>query len=315
MLGAGTHTVAVLALPGVVPIDLGIPVQVFGARPNTPYRVVVCGAQAGVTSAGGFDITVRGTLADLARADTVVVPGYSPHAEPLPSVVTEQLAAAHARGARMVSICVGAFALAAAGVLDGRRVTTHWQNAHELAAAYPALTVDPDVLYVDDGDVLTSAGVSSGIDLCLHMVRTDLGALVANDLARALVAAPHRDGGQMQFIRAPISAQEGSSLATTRAWALAHLADPITVSDLARSAGTSTRTFSRRCAAETGLAPLQWLLRARVDAARSLLEQGDSSVERVAQRCGLGTAANLRVHFRRFVGTTPTNYRQQFRHG
>jgi transcriptional regulator GlxA family with amidase domain len=309
-----SHTVAVLALDGVVPIDLGIPVQIFGPRPNTSYRMVVCGVDPVVRTAGGFDIAVRGTLTDLARADTVIVPGYSPHRQVLPPAVLDSLANAHSRGARMVSLCIGAFALAAAGVLEGRRVTTHWQNAAELAAAYPLLRVDPDVLYVDDGSVLTSAGVSSGIDLCLHIIRKDLGAHVANDLARTLVAAPHRVGGQTQFVKVTVVADDGLSLAPTRAWALDHLGDPITIRDLARHAGTSERTLTRRFTSQTGSPPLQWILRARIDAARDLLEESDSNIEQVAERCGLGSAPNLRLHFRRLVGTTPTHYRKQFRH-
>jgi transcriptional regulator GlxA family with amidase domain len=309
-----THTVAVLALDGVIPIDLGIPTQVFARRVNTPYRAIVCGQAPVVRTSADFDLAVSGTLADLAGADTVVVPGYSPHARALPAAVLGSLAAAHSRGARMVSICVGAFALAAAGVLDGRRVTTHWQNAAELAAAYPHLTVDPGVLYVEDGNVLTSAGVSSGIDLCLHIVRRDLGAPIANELARSLVAAPHRDGGQTQFIKTPVAAYDGQSLGPTRAWALEHLDQPITLADLAQHAGTSERTLTRHFSAETGLTPLQWLLRARVDTARDLLENDNLAIDRVAERCGLGSAANLRLHFRRLVGTTPTSYRNQFRH-
>ena len=311
-LPSTSHTVAILALDGVLPLDLGIPAQVFSPRPTTPYRPVVCGVLPQVSTTAGFDLNVSGTLADVAAADTVVVPGYSPHARPLPPQVLDVLKAAHGRGARMVSICIGAFALAAAGVLDGRRVTTHWQNADELAKTYPHLHVDPDVLYVDDGDVLTSAGVTSGMDLCLHIVRRDLGASIANDIARRVVAAPHREGGQTQFIEAPLARNEHTSLAPTRAWALEHLAEPLTVADLARHANSSERTLTRRFAADTGQSPLQWLLRARVDQARVLLERGGNSVEEVARSVGLGTAANLRLHFRRLIGTTPTAYRHAF---
>ena len=306
------HTVAILALDGVLPLDLGIPAQVFSPRRTPPYRPVVCGVSPRVSTTAGFDLNVSGTLTDVAAADTVVVPGYSPHARPLPPQVLDVLAAAHGRGARMVSICIGAFALAAAGVLDERRVTTHWQNADELARTYPRLHVDPDVLYVDDGNVLTSAGVTSGMDLCLHIVRRDLGAGIANDIARLVVAAPHREGGQAQFIEAPLAPDGHTSLAPTRAWALEHLAQPLTVADLARHANASERTVTRRFAAETGQSPLQWLLRVRVDQARVLLERGESSVEEVARGVGLGTAANLRLHFRRLVGTTPTAYRYAF---
>jgi len=312
-LPSPSHTVAILALDGVLPLDLGIPAQVFSPRPTTPYRPVVCGVSPRVSTTAGFDLNVSGTLTDVAAAATVVVPGYSPHARPLPPQVLDVLAAAHDRGARMVSICIGAFALAAAGVLDGRRVTTHWQNADELAKLYPRLQVDPGVLYVDDGDVLTSAGVTSGMDLCLHIVRRDLGAGIANDIARRVVAAPHREGGQTQFIETPLARDEQASLAPTRAWALEHLAQPLTVADLARHANVSERTLTRRFAADTGQSPLQWLLRVRIDHARVLLERGESSsVEEVARSVGLGTAANLRLHFRRLVGTTPTAYRHAF---
>jgi len=304
--------VAILALDGVLPLDLAIPAQVFGPRASTPYRSVVCGTSPHVSTTGGFGLTVPGTLDDVITADTVVVPGYSPHARPLPPQVLDVLSDAHARRARMVSICIGAFALAAAGVLDGRRVTTHWRDTEELAKTYPRLRVDPDVLYVDDGDVLTSAGVTSGMDLCLHIIRRDLGAQIANDIARRVVAAPHREGGQAQFIDAPLARDEHTSLAPTRAWALEHLSQPLTVADLARHASTSERTLTRRFTADTGLSPLQWLLRVRIDRARELLESGEHGVEEVARSTGLGTAANLRLHFRRLVGTTPTAYRSTF---
>ena len=303
---------AILALDGVLPLDLGIPVQVFGPRTSTPYRVLVCGVSHRVSTSAGFGLEVPGTLADVAGADTVVVPGYSPHARQLPAPVLDALVTAQARGARMVSICIGAFALAAAVILDGRRVTTHWQNTAELAAAYPHLAVDPDVLFVDEGTVLTSAGVSSGMDLCLHIVRRDLGARVANDIARRVVAAPHREGGQAQFIQAPVARDEHSSSGSTRTWAVEHLAEPLTVTDLARHAGVSERTLTRRFATDTGSSPLQWLLRTRIDRARELLESGHTSIDHIAQDTGLGTAANLRLHFRRLVGTTPTNYRASF---
>ena len=262
------HQVAVLALDGVVPLDLGIPVQVFRTRPDTHYRTIVCGASKQVQTSGGFSLTVPGRLADLAAADTIVVPGYFPHHQALPVSVLNALASAYQRGARMVSICVGAFALAQAGILDGRRVTTHWQNTTELAEHFPALRVDPAVLYVDEGNVLTSAGVSAGMDLCLHLVRRDLGNRVANTVARSLVAAPHRDGGQAQFIRTPVPVIGDHTTAATRRWALQRLESPLTTADFAQHANTSTRTLTRRFVAETALPPLRWLLRARIDRAR-----------------------------------------------
>jgi transcriptional regulator GlxA family with amidase domain len=242
----------------------------------------------------------------------VIVPGYEPHRW-VPPAVVDTLREAHTRGRRLVSVCTGAFAPAEAGVLDGRRATTHWQNTEELARDFPLVTVDPDVLDVDDGDVLTSAGVSCGIDLCLHIVRRDLGAPAANTVALAIVAAPHREGGQAQYVQAPVGLHETSSLAPTRGWALERLREPLTVATLADHAGVSPRTFARRFTEESGLTPLRRLLRARLNLARELLEGGDASIEHIAHRCGLGTATNLRLHFRRRFGTTPTAYRRTFR--
>lgn len=311
-MSAEPRSVAILALDGVVPLDLGIPVQVFRTRPDTAYRTTVCGVGSEVVTSGGFTLSVSGRLEDLAHFDTVVVPGYFPHDQALPAAVLHALADAHAQGARMVSICVGAFALAQAGILDGRPVTTHWHHTAELAARYPTLRVDPDVLYVDDGNVLTSAGVSAGMDLCLHIVRRDLGNRVANTLARSLVAAPHREGGQAQFIRTPVPPIGDESTAATRKWALQRLDHDLSLTDLARHSHTSTRTLTRRFVHETGLPPLRWLLRARIDLACDLLEDDQVTVEQVAHRAGLGSAANLRLHFRRLTGTTPTAYRALF---
>ena len=322
------HRVAVLALDAVLPLDLAIPVQVFGPRPETPSELVVCGVAPQVRTTGGFTLSVPGTLSDVGAADTIVVPGFSPHRQPLPAPVLDALAAAHARGSRVVSICIGAFALAAAGVLDGLAATTHWQNTGELATAYPRVRVEPDALYVDQGQVLTSAGVSAGMDLCLHIVRRDLGSVVANTIARAVVAAPHRIGGQTQYVdavlgrprrtsgRPPARTKEQTdlTLAATRAWALDHLHEPLGVPDLARHACTSHRTLARRFVSETGTTPLQWLLTARLDRARQLLEQTDAPLDQVANRCGLGTAANLRHHFRRTFDVTPSGYRASFAH-
>ena len=307
------HRVAILALGGVLPLDFGIPAQIFSERPltPTPYRLKVCGETPMVAAHGGYSIAVSGTLADVRRADTVIVPGFWPYGRELSDEVLNTLRYAHRRGRRLVSICVGAFALAQAGILDGLTATTHWQQADELAATYPSVIVDRDVLYVDEGTVLTSAGVAAGIDLCLHIVRRDLGAATANTVARAIVAAPHRDGGQAQFVGAPVGRTDGS-LAPVRAWAIDHLNRPLTVGHLAREARTSERTLTRRWLDETGLPPLQWLLRARVQLARELIESGGLSIDAIAEKCGLGTAANLRVHFHRLVGTSPTAYRRSF---
>jgi transcriptional regulator GlxA family with amidase domain len=226
--------------------------------------------------------------------------------------VLRALRSAADRDRRVVSICTGAFALAAAGLLDGRRAATHWRHADALAARYPSIRVDPDVLYVDEGRVLTSAGVAAGLDLCLHIVRTDHGAEVANGLARRIVVPPHRDGGQAQYVERPVPALESGSLDATRAWALEHLGEDLTIRAMARHACVSERTFARRFVAETGQTPLQWLLHQRVLLARQLLETTPATVDEIARRCGLGTPANLRAHFRRQVATTPTAYRNAF---
>lgn len=307
------HRVVALALPEVVAFDLTIPAQVFGHRvERRSYSFAVCARRPGrVPTTTGFAVEATEGLAALTTADTVVVPGYAPH-DPPPQEVLDALRAAAARGARMTSVCTGAFALAAAGLLDGRRATTHWADAAELAHQYPAVAVDPDVLYVDEGDVLTSAGVAAGIDLCLHLVRGDHGAEAAARIARRMVVAPHRDGGQAQFLHRPLPAI-GTGLAGTCAWALEHLAESLTVADLARHAGWSPRSFARRFVAETGTTPLRWLAAQRLLEARRLLERTDLPVDQVAARCGLGTAANLRLHLARDAGTTPTAYRRTYR--
>jgi transcriptional regulator GlxA family with amidase domain len=298
----------------VLPLDLGIPAQVFIAVPGAPYELTLCGRTAGsVPTAAGFGVTVTAGLEAVRGADTVVVPGYAPHARELPGDVLAALAESHAHGRRLVSICTGAFALAAAGILDGLTATTHWQYTEELAARYPRVTVDPQVLYVDEGQVLTSAGVAAGIDLCLHLVRRDLGSQTANQVARALVSAPHRDGGQAQYIKRPMAPDTyGVTLAPTRAWALTRLHEPLTVPQLAAHAHMAPRTFARRFVAETGTTPLRWLLDARLDRARELLESTGLAVDHIADRCGLGSPSNLRLHFRRTLGTTPTAYRAAF---
>jgi transcriptional regulator GlxA family with amidase domain len=307
------HRVAILALETVIPLDLAIPAQVFGYRDEAPYRVTLCAPSPGnVKTTGGYDVVARAGLGAVARADTVVVPGFSPTSRAIPDPVREALSRAMGRGTRVVSICTGAFALAAAGLLDGRRAATHWRYADELAARYPAVTVEPDVLYIDEGPVLTSAGVASGIDLCLHIVRTDHGAKLANRIARRVVVAPHRDGGQAQFIERPVASPLSGSLEPTRSWALERLGTPLTIRDLARHASVSERTFARRFVTETGMTPLQWLLHQRVLAARELLETTTASVDEIATRCGFGTTASLRTHFRRHLATTPTAYRNAF---
>jgi transcriptional regulator GlxA family with amidase domain len=328
----------VLALDGVVAFDLAVPSAVFGgsvlrdaappwrrdagggaAAPGASYDVRVCAASARargprrVRTADGFALDAPHGLDAVAWADTVVVPGLAPPDADVPARALAALRAAHARGARVVSICTGAFVLAAAGLLDGRRATTHWSAAARLAAEYPRVAVDADVLYVDDGLVCTSAGVAAGIDLCLHLVRRDYGAEAANAIARGMVVAPHRSGGQAQFAEAPVPAADDGSLERTRRWMLAHLSEPLTGDALARHAGVSPRTFARRFAAETGTTPLQWLLAQRVLLARRLLETTDEPVARVAALAGFGDALSLRKHFGRATGAAPLAYRRAFR--
>jgi transcriptional regulator GlxA family with amidase domain len=267
-----------------------------------------------VATETGFDVLVPHGLEALDRADTVVVPGIGDRAWPIADAPLAALRAAAERGARVASICTGAFVLAAAGLLDGRRATTHWRYAERLAREFPAVAVDPDVLYVDEGDVLTSAGVAAGIDLCLHIVRRDHGARVANAVARRIVVAAHRGGGQAQFVERPLPDDAGGDgLAPTRAWMEERLAQSLTVEQMARHAGYSARSFARRFVAETGTTPLQWLIARRVAEAQRLLEGTDLAIEEVAARAGFGTAVGLRQHFARVAGTAPTAYRRAFR--
>jgi transcriptional regulator GlxA family with amidase domain len=303
------HRVAVLAFDGVVAFDLATPPQVFGSTRG--YETVVCAAEPQVTAAHGFGIVPQAGLEALARADTVIVPGVDTStvvAEP----TLDALRAAAGRGARMASICTGAFVLGQAGLLDGRRATTHWHHVEELRSRFPHVRVEPDVLYVDEGDLVTSAGVAAGIDLCLHLVRRDRGAEAANAAARRVVVAPHRDGGQAQFIDRPVPEIGAAGLQPTREWILTRLHEPLTIEAMAAHAGYAPRTFARRFRQETGTTPLQWLLAQRVDHARRLLEATDLPVEQVAADAGFGTAVNLREHFRRATQTTPTAYRRAF---
>jgi AraC family transcriptional regulator, transcriptional activator FtrA len=316
--------VAALLFEGTVLYDLGTVQQVFGqsggpGRPERRYDLTVCGARRGpVRTSTAVRLAVDHGLEALDDADLVVVPGITLRDQLAGQTrALAALRAAHARGARTMSICTGAFALAHAGLLDGRRATTHWRYCGELAAGFPAVEVLPDVLYVDEGDVLTSAGLSAGMDLCLHVVRGDFGAEAAVEVARWNVVAPHREGGQAQFIQAPVApvASGNGSLAPTRAWALERLHEPLDVATLARHANTSDRTFARRFKVETGVTPKQWLLAQRVQHARRLLETTDLPIEEVASRSGFGSAAALRLHFGRATATRPTAYRSTFRTG
>jgi AraC family transcriptional activator FtrA len=309
---AARHRVVALLAGEVVAFDLAIPAQIFGREPDL-YEWAVCAPEPGpVATENGFDVLVPHGLGALAEADTIVVPGIGDRAWPLPPAPVDALRAAAEGGARVASICTGAFVLAAAGLLDGRRATTHWRYAALLTREFPAVEVDPDVLYVDEGDVLSSAGVAAGIDLCLHIVRKDHGAEVANRIARRIVVAAHRDGGQAQFVERPLPAADGG-LAATRAWMEERLDEQLTVEDMARHAACSPRSFARRFRAETGTTPLQWLIGRRVAEAQRLLEGSELPVEQVASRAGFGTAAALRQHFGRALSTSPTAYRRAFR--
>ncbi|MET9437741.1 helix-turn-helix domain-containing protein [Streptomyces sp. NPDC006551] len=301
--------------------ELSIAATVFGIpHPDLAdpwYDLRLCGP-GGESGPGGL-LSLRAThgLDGLVGADTVIVPSV-PDAvveggEEVPGELVEALRAAAGAGARMVSLCTGAFALAAAGLLDGRRATAHWQHTGQLAARHPSVVVDDSVLYTDEGTVLTSAGATAALDLCLHLVRKDLGAAVAGQLARRLVVPAHRAGGQAQFIEAPVPPSDDDGLGAVLQWATERLSEPLTVDALARRARMSPRTFHRRVRETCGTTPLQWLLQQRVARAQSLLESTDLPVEQVGDRSGLGTAANLRRHFLRTVGVSPSDYRRAFR--
>ncbi|MBS2551140.1 helix-turn-helix domain-containing protein [Catenulispora sp. NL8] len=314
---ARLRRIAVLVLEGAKPLDVGIPAQVFTTRASMPYEVRVCGAAPGLVTGGdGLAYHVAHGLEALAWADIVFIPGYRvPDRDDPPPVVVQALIAAHARGARLAAISTGAFALAATGLLDGRRATTHWHYTLALAHKYPRVRLDENVLFVDEGSVLTSAGAASGIDLCLHILRGDLGVSASNHAARRLVAAPYRSGGQAQFVPRSVPEPLGERFAATREWALRRLAEPLSLETLAEHAAVSARTFSRRFAEDTGYTPMQWVMRARIDLARELLERSQRGIEQIAHDVGLGTGANLRTHFQRILGTTPSEYRRTFTRG
>jgi transcriptional regulator GlxA family with amidase domain len=314
------HTVGLLLQDGVSVFDIGVPPQLFGAATDAEgrrlYEVLVCSVDGGpVRTSAGFTACPEHDLAALAGADTVVVAGVKGPAAylgpPPPSRLLEVLrdAAAHRR---LMSICTGAFTLAAAGVLDGRPATTHWSYAEEFMARYPRVRLDPDVLFVDDGAVLTSAGVGAGVDLCLHVVRRDHGSEVANRVARRCVVPPWRAGGQSQFIERPLPSVADTSTEPTRAWAARHLGRPLRLTELAEHSRMSVRTFTRRFREETGMSPARWLAQQRLDLARRLLESTDLPVDAVAGRAGFGTATSLRQHLHAAIGVAPGEYRRTF---
>ncbi|MDQ1485541.1 MAG: AraC family transcriptional regulator, transcriptional activator FtrA [Actinomycetota bacterium] len=312
-------SVSVLAFDGMSPFETGVVVEVFGLpRPELGvewYDLAVCAPTAGpLRVVGGFTMTAEHGLDVFAAAQTVIVPGVADvHGAIAPEVVAA-LRAAHRAGSRIVSICSGAFALAAAGLLDGRRATTHWRYAELLQSRYPAVMVDADVLYVDDGDVLTSAGSAAGLDLCLHLVRKDFGPSVANMVARRLVVAPHRAGGQAQFIEAAVPpAPDDDRVARSMVWALENIAQPITVESLARQAQMAKRTYTRHFQRSQGTSPLRWFITQRVQASLLLLESSDAGIEQIARSVGFENATTYRQHFQRAMRTSPSGYRRSFR--
>jgi transcriptional regulator GlxA family with amidase domain len=313
------HTVAAVINQGCLTFDLAVPCEVFGWDRSYlgvdwyDFKVVAADPPP-VRTSTGFTIDTPHRLVALEAADTIVVPGWS-DPDVLPSAeLVDRLRNAYERGARLVSICIGAFVLAETGLLDRRPATTHWAYADRFRARYPQVRLDPKVLYVDDGRILTSAGTAAGMDLCLHLVRLDHGAEVANGVARMVVMPPHREGGQAQYIDQPIAAPgRGSDLYPTLEWALTQLHEPLSVDALARHAAMSPRTFARRFRQLTGTTPGEWLLEQRVNLARRLLETTDQTVDRIAHQCGFASAATLRHHFATRLATSPRAYRYTFR--
>ncbi|GIG88115.1 GlxA family transcriptional regulator [Plantactinospora endophytica] len=310
------HTVFVLALPDTIAFDLATPIEVLGRvrlPDGTPgYRVLVCGT-APTVDAGPLRLAVTHGLDALAGADTVIVPGRYDPTSPVPIAALDALRAAAAAGTRIASICVGTFTLAAAGLLDGRRATTHWAAAERLRAAFPAVRVDPEVLYVDSGQFVTSAGATAGVDMCLHLVRRDYGATIAADASRQAVAALHRDGGQAQFIVPPGPRTAELGLGAVLEWLQVHAYEKLTLADVAAQAGLSVRTLNRRFHEETGRTPMQWVTAVRIRRAQELLEGTDHGVDRIAHLVGFASPAHFRVQFRRLSGVAPQTYRSTFR--
>ncbi|MFJ2828077.1 GlxA family transcriptional regulator [Streptomyces sp. NPDC087263] len=305
--------VVVLALDGVYPFELGIPSRIFGAADGR-YEVLTCTVDGRpVRSNADFSVTVEHGPEVLRTADTVVIPAVNPDSVTveLPEEVARALALIRP-GARIVSICTGAFVLAAAGLLDGRPATTHWLLADLFRRMFPQVALDPDVLFVDDGTILTSAGAASGVDVCLHILRKDHGSELANKVARRCVVPPWRDGGQAQYIEQPVPESAATGTAATRAWALDRLGDPLALSDLAGHARMSPRTFARRFNDEVGLSPGRWLIQQRVSRARHLLESSDLSVDQIAGEVGFATGTSLRQHLHAAIGVAPQAYRRTF---
>ena len=308
--------VAVLVYAGVNAFELGLATETFGLTDMGPawYRVVICCEHPGqpVSANNGLKLVADAGLRALAAADTIIVPGWLDTKAAPSAALLNALRRAHRRGARLVSICSGVFILAAAGLLDGRRATAHWAETEELSRRYPAIHIDPNVLYVDDGDIMSSAGRAAGLDLCLHIVRQDFGAEIANLVAQRLVVPPHREGGQAQFIPQSVQKADGAALAGLFAWTQGHLDSDLTIARLASKTGMSRRTFIRRFQETTGVSPGEWVVQARILRARELLETTRLPIEDVATATGFKSADALRHHFRARLGTSPAHYRDSF---
>lgn len=311
------HLVVALAYDELCTFEFGCVVEMFAlSRPELEvdwYEFAVCGVDRGpIRAAGGITLRAPHGLALLDRADTIIVPGWRRLDEAPPPALLRRIRAAHARGARLCSICSGVYLLAAAGVLDGLKATTHWRHAEKVAARYPAVTMETNALYVDEGQVITAAGSAAGLDMMLHLVRSDHGAKVANLVARRLVIPPHRQGDQAQFVPRPVLPDDAGRLSALMDWVRSNLKRPHTLASLAKRAAMSPRTLQRQFADATGLSPYDWLLRERVALAKELLESRKAALARVAELCGFGSEQSLRLHFRRLAGTSPSAYRAQF---
>jgi len=307
------HRVALAVMPGAPIFELAVPCEVFGIdRPELSapwYEFTICATAPNTAIAGGFVTGSASTLDDLVTADTVIVPACTHVHEHQPPELVEAVREAHRRGARIASICSGAFVLAEAGLLDGRRATTHWMHAEELARRYPRVIVDPTVIYAEDDGIHTSAGTAAAIDLCLELVRRDRGTAVANALARRMVTPPHRTADQAQYMLAPVEARETTPLSMVTEWAVQHLAEPIRLRDMAARVHLSERQLTRRFLDTYGQTPGEWLVRERLRRAQELLERTDGTVDAIAAECGFTTAAGLRAAFNRHLHTSPSDYR------
>ena len=312
------HTVAIIAFEGISPFHLSVPCMVFGddlSRLGVPrYRLLICAEKPGlIPTMSGFQIQVEHGLDALEQADTLIMPAWRDPEETAPAALLEALRAGHDRGARIAGLCLGTFVLADAGLLDGRTAATHWAWGDDFARRYPKVELDRKSLYLDDGDILTSAGTAAAIDCCLHLLRRDHGAEIANRVARRMVVAPHRDGGQAQYIEQPLpGVTDSDRLGAALDWALEHLESPLTLDLLADRAGMSRRNFTRRFKAKTGATVSQWLLNHRLAAAQRLLETSDKAVDRVAELAGFGSPASFRQHFLNAFAVSPSAYRRQF---